>query len=310
MPYLPLGSLRDENSRLPLIDEEAVDLLIQGLSVLEHLHSRGVTYRDLKPDNILVQSRYPLRVRFTDFGLASDRRDLTTLCGTEEYAAPEIFTGGSYTAAVDIWSLGVIVLEYVYGLPTQRSHAHMGGETAMRERGLAWCCSLVNYANDWEDDRLIDLLANAMLRMEPRGRLSAGACLTKGNELGVFDEPSGGSGHTAPTRTRPRASTIRNKGEAPTIIVGALWDTRRVPGKYDNHNGGDNDRAGRSTPKRRSTTKTSTIRQLDVLESHNDEVVPQPRKGTPEVISSRLNGHVQYSTEPAAPPETWSMFSK
>ncbi len=95
--------------------------------MLEHLHSRGVAYRYLLPDNILVQSRSPLRVRFTDFGLASDRRGLKTLCGTEQYAAPEIFTGESYTAAVDIWSLGVIVLEYVYGLPTQRSHAHMGG---------------------------------------------------------------------------------------------------------------------------------------------------------------------------------------
>lgn len=186
MPYLHLGSLKDEISQIPLAEGETNDLLFQGLTVLHHLHSRGVAYRDLKPENILVESRSPLRVQFTDFGLANDQPDLKTTCGTERYAAPEIFAGGKYTTAVDIWSLGVIMLEYVYGLPTQHLQVREGGVAALRERGLAWCRRLVEYVEDWNSDRLIDLLTSGMLRMGAQQRLSAGACLTKGYRLGVF----------------------------------------------------------------------------------------------------------------------------
>ena len=305
MPYLHLGSLRDENSRLSLVEGEAIDLFIQGLSVLEHLHSRGVAYRDLKSDNILAESRSSLRVQFTDFGLANDRPDLRTFCGTEQYAAPEIFTGGSYTTAVDIWSLGVIVLEYVYGLPTQRSHALMGGEAAMKERGLVWCRRLIEYANEWDSDRL-DLFVTAMLRMQPQGRLSASACLRKGYELGIFNESFTRSRHATPTQTKPPAGVVRHEEETPTVIVDALWDAGRVLGNYNYHDG-DNDRARRFTPDRHFTRKTLTSRQLDILESQNDGIVPQPRKGTPEVIFGPQSDHVRLSKESASPPEIRSM---
>ena len=297
MSYLHLGSLRDENSRLPLIDEEVTQLLIQGLSVLEHLHSRSVAYRDLKPDNILVEGRSPLRVRFTDFGLANDQPDLKTFCGSEQYAAPEIFIGGNYTAAVDIWSLGVIVLEYVYGLPTQCSQARMGGIAAMKERGLAWCRSLVEYANDWDSDGLVDLLVTAMLRMEPQARLSADACLKKGHELGVFEKSSMSSGCATPTRTKPPASAVRNEEETPTIIEGPLWHARRVSANHDDDDGDDNDQMGRPASDRRSTTSMS--RPLDVLGSHNNKDSPWPRKETPRAIFDRSSGHVRSSLEPS-----------
>ena len=115
MKYFPLGSLRSQHDRASLIAGDVVDVLFQELIVLEHLHSRGVAYRDLKSDNILVEQRSSLRLQFTDFGLANDQFELKTFCGTERYAAPEIFMEESYTIAVDVWSLGVMVLEYAYG---------------------------------------------------------------------------------------------------------------------------------------------------------------------------------------------------
>ena len=61
---------------------------------------------------------------------------------------------------------------------------------ALREQSLAWCGRLVENVQDWDSDPLIDLLSHGMLRMKASERLSAGACLTKGSELGLFNESS------------------------------------------------------------------------------------------------------------------------
>ncbi len=296
MPYLPLGSLKDEHHGNPLAEGETVDLLFQGLTVLEHLHSRGVAYRDLKPENILVKRRSPLHLQFADFGLANDQPDLMTFCGTEQYAAPEIFTGGNYTTAVDIWSLGVIVLEYVYGLPLD-VQARMGGKAASRERGLAWCRHLVEYVNDWDSDLLIDLLTTGVLRIEPRERLSAGACLTKADDLGLFNDPSVGSGDATPTRMRVLASAVHNDEETPTVIAGTLWNAERESG---NHDDDDDDYAG--CPISNNLPITSTSHQLGVSGSQSGTSTPRPRKDSPKAISGPLNNHIRSSLEPQSPP--------
>ncbi len=278
MKYLPLGNLQRQHTHTRLAERETIDLLFQGLTVLEHLHSRGVAYRDLNPGNILVEGRSPLRVQFADFGLANDQPELKTFCGTEQYIAPEIFTGGRYTTAVDIWSLAVIVLEYVYTLPKQHQQTRTNGQAAMREGGLAWCRRLVEHAKDWDSDRLIDLLTYGMLRMKAQERLSAGACLMKGSRSGLFDKSSAGSGGITPTQTKALTSGAQNEEEIPTVIVGALWDAVRQGWSHNS-----DDQARPSISDRRSAISTS--RQHGVTGSLNDEDAPQPRMGTPEAIS-------------------------
>ncbi|KAL9124385.1 MAG: hypothetical protein Q9217_006279 [Psora testacea] len=301
MPCLPLGNLNKVHHKNPLTEGETIELLFQGLTVLEHLHSRGVAYRDLKPENILVERRSPLYLQFTDFGLANDQPDLKTFCGTEEYSAPEIYTGGNYTTAVDIWSLGVIVLEYMYGLPTQHLQARINGEAALRERGLAWCRRLIEHVNDWDSDPLIDLLITGMLRMKAQERLSARTCLTRAYELGLFNELSISSGGATPTQPTTLASEVRNEEETPTVIVGALWDAGR-----ERSNSGGNGQAGRSASDHHSTFLSSP--QFGVSRSLNDQ--RGLRKGTSEAVSDRLNGRLRSSLELLCPPEARSMYTR
>ncbi|KAI0806357.1 kinase-like domain-containing protein [Xylaria sp. FL0064] len=108
-------------------DESAVEgLELQNLAwilsdTLAYLHDKGIIHRDLKPSNIMVSARRPIRVKLVDFGLATDtEQSVRTFAGTPAYFAPE-FASRRYTNKVDIWSLGVIIMELLGQLPEDSS---------------------------------------------------------------------------------------------------------------------------------------------------------------------------------------------
>ncbi|EXJ81656.1 hypothetical protein A1O1_07721, partial [Capronia coronata CBS 617.96] len=115
MEYLPLGSLAAQDQVSSICDTDMLVVCKQSLEGLSCLHGQNITHRDLKPENILLRSRTPIHINLADLGLAQNRLDLKTFCGSWMYAAPEIFLGQFYTEVVDIWSLAVIVMKFVYG---------------------------------------------------------------------------------------------------------------------------------------------------------------------------------------------------
>ena len=85
------------------------------IEVINYLHNQKVIYRDLKPENIMVlENGY---IKFFDFGTVKEIKNnrTKTFIGTISYMAPEVFTGQGYSFQVDMWSLGVMMYEFICG---------------------------------------------------------------------------------------------------------------------------------------------------------------------------------------------------
>lgn len=192
MDYYPLGNITDASTAY----DEYVTAWGQILDGLKHLHAKGVVHRDLKPENILVERNPLFKVIIADFGMAKVATStalLQTFCGTLKYAAPEVFPGLSsgHGPLVDIFSLGVMVYEWIYDLPNPPNAPapRKKNEEVSKKQWYTWLDKwvglLLDKLEDEEDDPAIQILV-CMIETKVTSRWSATKCLAQGFKGRLF----------------------------------------------------------------------------------------------------------------------------
>jgi serine/threonine protein kinase len=119
LEYCPNGDLGMHLKQWRKFDEDRARFYIaQTMLALEYLHNRDIVYRDLKPENLLLDSVG--NIKLTDFGLVKDQLTsaegvAASFCGSPAYLAPEMIRGQISSKAGDIYTLGVVLYEMLTG---------------------------------------------------------------------------------------------------------------------------------------------------------------------------------------------------
>lgn len=200
LEYCPGGDLFElllENGYLH--DEDARAVFCQLVNALNFCHRYGIAHRDLKLENVLLDSAG--NIRLADFGMASLMAPgsmLETACGSPNYCAPEVLSGDLYDGAKsDSWSLGIILYAMVTGgLPFDDDNF---------SRLHAKVCSGNFHMPEGIDPRIADLI-RGMLRVNPDDRMTIDSIIKSD---WFNDRPHGGapsSDHDQTTRAADEPS--------------------------------------------------------------------------------------------------------
>ncbi|WVW85976.1 hypothetical protein I302_108014 [Kwoniella bestiolae CBS 10118] len=148
LSYIPGGELFSHLRRAGRFSADVTRFYLASIILaIEYMHSKNIIYRDLKPENLLLD-RYGY-LRIADFGFAKIIEDRTfTLCGTPEYLAPEIVLSQGHGKAVDWWALGILAFEMLAGYPPFFDDHPLGIYEKILRGDIAFPSHIDPYAKD------------------------------------------------------------------------------------------------------------------------------------------------------------------
>ena len=148
-------------------NEKVKFYLIEIILAIEFLHKKNMMYRDLKPENVLIDKDG--HIKLTDFGLSKilskEKEKTYTICGTPQYLAPEVLTSDGYDDSVDWWSLGCIMYKMLIGIDPFRFSKDESLSPEMYETEIFF----PDYVSKIEKD-----LIKKLLVPNPKNRLGSG----------------------------------------------------------------------------------------------------------------------------------------
>jgi len=164
MEYLSGGDLMYHIIQERKFSEERAKFYAAEITLaLSFLHKNGIIYRDLKLDNVMLDSEG--HIKLADFGMCKagiNERLTQTFCGTPNYIAPEIILGKKYGASVDWWALGVLTYEMIVGKSPFSSHDEEELFRKVRKETVKYPKTLSNPAQDFMK---ILLIKDAVVRL-------------------------------------------------------------------------------------------------------------------------------------------------
>jgi hypothetical protein len=228
----------------PMDPDGAAQILCQAADALAAAHRAGIVHRDVKPSNILVTPAG--QAKLTDFGIARASADATLtqtglVTGSPAYLSPEVATGGTATAATDVWSLGATLFHALTGRPPYDVHDNLMGalyqivhDEPPRPDDAGWLLPVLEHTmtrepgDRWSMDRVRDFLAREDHAASPTGQNPTGAAsispatvvLPRPEPAGTAADHTGPAGPIAPNPAADRRSA--RPARAAGMVVLAL----------------------------------------------------------------------------------------
>ncbi|XP_046712794.1 serine/threonine-protein kinase 33 isoform X1 [Silurus meridionalis] len=163
--------------------EEETRHIIRSLAdATVYLHKHGIVHRDLKLENILVDSYHEsdghaeINIKITDFGLSVQKGGVGTMlqatCGTPKYMAPEVINGYDYSQQCDMWSIGVIMYMLLSGEPPFCSKSEKHLFELIKRGELNFSAPLWETVSD-----SAKIVLSSLLNVDPAHRITASELL-------------------------------------------------------------------------------------------------------------------------------------
>ena len=304
MEYAEHGNLYElikKNNGFP--EYKAFEYFIQVVNAVYYLHNNNIIHRDIKPENILIGDNN--KIKLCDFGWAKELtlENRSTFCGTVEYMAPEIVENENYDYGVDIWSLGILLYELLYGHSPFKANSTKNVIINIKSHKIIYDDKNRNVSNSCKDlikkllngnpqkrYKIKDILEHPFIKKYSEKYLST---FKKQSNSNLINEEGEGEGDNIfeikrantkylTSKNHPKLFKFNLKNISPKLIPSASKKIFIKPRKLDFE---------QSPKKQKSSSK-----QLEILEKFNNSLQTQLEKAkkTIENMSFKSSKHCTF----------------